>query len=115
MITQQRVRISATTIAATLAVGAALAIGGATGYTVRGLAHSPSATTAESAPAPIVNPGIGLHRADTDDGQPASADDQTAAGTGSSSAAGPVSGRNPGIGLGRDAEATGTGSIDTTQ
>ncbi len=39
MITQQQVRISSRTIAASLALAAALALGGVTGYAVRGLAQ----------------------------------------------------------------------------
>jgi hypothetical protein len=39
VITQQQVRISSRTIAASLVLGAALAVGGVTGYAVRGLAQ----------------------------------------------------------------------------
>jgi len=39
VITQQQVRISSRTIAASLALGAALALGGVMGYAVRGLAQ----------------------------------------------------------------------------
>lgn len=62
MITQQQVRISTTAIAATLALGTALTIGGMAGYAVRGLAQPQSAVTSESRH--IVNPGIGQHRLD---------------------------------------------------
>lgn len=110
MITQQRVRIGTSVIAAILALGAAVLVGAATGYAAHGVAQSSGAVTAESAPARVANPGIGLHRADTDDAQSASSVAQPPAGASDRSAAGPVGAHNHGIGLHRDPGATGTAS-----
>ena len=49
MITQQHVRISSRTVAASLALATALALGGVTGYAVRGLAQAQDTAPARPA------------------------------------------------------------------
>jgi len=76
VITQRQVRITAKTIAAMLVLGAALTLGGAAGYVVRGQVEAQAAPTSPR----IVNPGIGQHRLDSmdaSDPEPGSAADRT--------------------------------------
>jgi len=104
--TQQHVQFRATAIGATVALAAALAVGGAAGYTVRGSVRSRGAAAAESAPTRIANPGIGLHRADGET-QRADLVDQAPVDTSDLPAGGPVGAKNPGIGLHRAEDAEG--------
>jgi hypothetical protein len=77
VITQRQVRITAKTIAAMLVLGAALTLGGAAGYVLRGQVEAQAA--APTSPR-IVNPGIGQHRLDSmdaSDPEPGSPTDRT--------------------------------------
>jgi len=78
VITQRQVRITAMTIAAMLVLGAALTLGGAAGYVVRGQVEAQAAPTSNSSR--VVNPGIGQHRLDAmdaSDPEPGSPADRT--------------------------------------
>ena len=94
MQTWQQTRINATPIAAALMLVATLALGGAGGYAIRALAQSQDAVTASVASEAhgLVNPGIGLHRAELQDSA-------AVLGVPDIEGQGPVGRHNPGVGL----------------
>ena len=95
MKTWQQTTIKATPFAATLALATALAFGGAAGYAVRAFAQSQDAISASTTETHrIVNPGLGLRRAEVED-----RDSPPAGSIPDASGMGPVAGHNPGIGL----------------